>query len=352
MANSTVRVPKTCYIDLGLALLLWLVSGIAAPLLAQPARLKDLANIRGVRANYVAGFGLVVGLNGSGDSKKSLATNRAIANMLTRMGMKITSDEIVSGNIAAVMVTGDLPAFARNGDLLDVKISAVGDAKSLAGGTLIMTPLRAGNSEVYVVAQGAVVVGQASGSGPQVLTVARVPGGGVVEREFKPQLAKDGALTLSLRHADFTTATRVVEKVNQHFKGFFATAEDVGSVTVLIPPLFGARLVEFVAELESLTVEADIKAVVVLNERTGTVVMGNQVVIAPVSIAHGELSIHVSDKQKAATASDKSVVGLGGSTVGELVDSLNALGVKPADLIGILQSIHAAGALQAELKFM
>jgi flagellar P-ring protein precursor FlgI len=268
------------------------------------------------------------------------------------MGMKTLSQEIVAGNIAAVMVTGDLPAFARNGDHLDVKLSAVGDASSLAGGTLLMTPLRAGNNEVYAVAQGAVVVGQAGGKGVQVLTVARVPNGAVIEKEFLPVLAKDGKVILSLRQADFTTVTRVAEKINQHFRGFYATADDVASVSVLVPPLFESQLIEFIAELENLTVEADGKAVVVLNERTGTVVMGSQVVIDPISIAHGELSIRVGDKKKSKDQSGKTVVGIGGATVGELVESLNALGVKPADLVGILQSIHTAGALRAELKFM
>jgi flagellar P-ring protein precursor FlgI len=333
---------------------LFLAAAAAVPAaVAQPARIKDLANIRGVRDNYLVGFGLVVGLKGTGDSKKSLATNRAIAAMLTRLGMKTDSEEIVSGNIAAVMATGDLPPFARNGDTLDVKISAVGDASSLAGGTLIMTPMKAGNSEIFAVAQGTVVVGQASGAGAQVLTVARVPGGAVVEREFKPALAQDGKLTLSLKNADFTTATRMSEAINSHFKGFYATAEDVASIAVAVPPLYETRLVEFVAELEGLTVEADAKAVVVLNERTGTVVMGSQVVIEPVSVAHGELSIRVGGaKAKGKAATDKTVVGVGGATVGELIDSLNALGVKPADLVGILQTIHAAGALQDELKFM
>jgi flagellar P-ring protein precursor FlgI len=320
---------------------------------AEPSRLKDLVHIRGVRSNFMNGFGLVVGLKASGDSKKSLATNKAIANMLTRMGMKTSADEVATGNMAAVMVTAELPAFARIGENVDVKVSAIGDAKSLAGGTLILTPLKAGDSEVYAVAQGPVVVGQASGSGAQVLTVARVPQGATVEREFIPAVGESGILTLTLTRPDFTTGSRIAEAINKHLKGFFAEAKDVASVEVQVPPVFSGRLVEFISELEALKVEADVRAMVVMNERTGTVVMGSSVVIAPVSIAHGDLSIRVGDKKaKAAAGPDKHVVNMGGATVGDLIETMNALGVKPADLVGIVQSIHAAGALNAELKFL
>jgi flagellar P-ring protein precursor FlgI len=318
----------------------------------QPARIKDLASVRGVRPNFLNGIGLVVGLKNTGDSKKSLATNRAIATMLTRMGLKTAAEDVVAGNMAAVMITAELPPFARIGETLDVKVSAVGDAKSLAGGTLILTPLKAGNSEVFAVAQGAVVVGQASGQGASVLTVARVPGGATVEREFAPAIGTHGKITLALHDADFTTASRIADAVNEELKGFFAEAKDVGSVDVTIPPVFQDRLVDFLAEVEGVTVEADVKAVVVLNERTGTVVMGSKVALSPVAIAHGDLSIRVSDGKKAGKGAGKNVVNMNGATVGDLVDTLNALGVKPADLVGILQSMHAAGAIKAELKFL
>jgi len=159
---------------------------------AESTRLKDLVRVRGVRPNYVNGFGLVIGLRGTGDSKKSLTTNKMIAHMLTRMGMKTSEKEVVAGNMAAVMVTGELPAFAKIGDTFDLKVSAIGDSRNLSGGTLVLTPLSAGNSAVFAVAQGAVVVGQASGAGPQVLSVARVPQGATVEREFKPVIAAAG----------------------------------------------------------------------------------------------------------------------------------------------------------------
>jgi len=320
--------------------------------LAETVRIKDLTNVRGVRSNFLNGIGLVVGLKASGDSKKSLATNKAIATMMTRMGLTIKPEDIVSGNIAAVMVTAELPPFSRIGDAVDVKVSAVGDAKSLAGGTLILTPMRAGNSEVFAVAQGAVVVGQASGNGAQVLTVARVPQGATIEKEFLPSIGVKGKLTLSLITPDFTTTTRIAESINRKMKSFIAEAKDVGSVEVTIPELYRDRLVEFISEIEGIYVEPDHKAVVVMNERTGTVVMGGGIVIANVAIAHGDLSIKVDGKKEAAKSPGKNVVNVGGTTVSELIETLNALGVKPADLVGIVQSIHAAGALKADLRFL
>lgn len=318
---------------------------------AATARLKDLVHVRGVRSNFLNGLGIVVGLKATGDSKKSLATNKAVANMLTRMGMKITAEEVVSGNMAAVLVTAELPPFARSGETIDVKVSVVGDAKSLAGGTLIMTPLTAINGDVYAVAQGPVVVGQASGNGPQVLTVARVPQGGVIEREFIPSLAGDGKLVLSLIQPDFTTSSRIAEAINRKLKGFFAEARDISSIIVSLPSSYRDRVVEFMAEIETLTVDADTKAVVILNERTGTVVMGSQIVLSPVAIAHGDLSIRIGGGTSKNTG-QKALVGIKGSTVGDLIETLNGLGVKPGDLVGILQSLHAAGALKAELRFI
>lgn len=335
---------------LALILLLALFGG-SVPAAAQSARIKDLVQVRGVRPNFLNGIGLVVGLKSTGDSRKSLATDRAVATMLTRMGLKTTAEEVAMGNIAAVLVTGELKPYARIGETIDVKVSAIGDAKSLAGGTLVLTPLKAGNSEVFAVAQGSVVVGQANGNGPQVLTVARVPEGGTVEREFQPILAAYGKLTLMLKDPDFTTASRIAEAINENLKGFYAEPKDVGAVEVTVPPAFENRVVDFIAEVEVMRVVADVKAVVVLNERTGTVVMGGGVVLGPVAIAHGDLSIQVGDKKKK-DGKKKNVVAVGGTTVGDLIESLNALGVKPADLIGILQSMHAAGALKAELKFL
>ncbi len=322
-----------------------------AMLLAQEVRLKDMVQIRGVRTNQVYGLGLVIGLNGSGDSKKSMATNRAAASMLSRLGMQLKEEEVVSGTMAIVMVTADLPPFARNGDKFDVKVSTVGDAKSLAGGNLVVTPLRAADGKTYAVAQGSVVIGKATGSGTQVQTVTTIPDGAMVERELAVDFAKSGSLTLALKDPDFTTTQRICDVINSHFRGFYAQAVDPSAVSVNIPPPFEGKTVEFVAEMESLKVVADRAAVVVLNERTGTVVMGADIMVTPVSISHGDLSIQVGGKQKDASGRE-TIVDVNGSSIGALVKSLNAMGVKPADLVSILNSLKSAGALKADLRVM
>lgn len=331
---------------MGFALLL--IDGTSS---AQDVRIKELVNVRGVRSNQVMGVGLVVGLNKTGDSAASLSTNKATAAMLQRMGLKVTDQQVSGGTAALVMVTADLPAFARNGDRVDVRVSTLGDAKGLAGGVLMSTALKANDGQVYGMAQGPVVVGQANGAGAQVLTVANVPTGMTVEREFSPVIDKDGLVTLSLKRPDFTTNRRLVEAINRHFKGFYATSRDVHGVDVEIPALFDGRTVDFIAELEGLRVTIDQKAVVVINERTGTVVMGGDVMIAPVTISHGDLSISVGGsgggkKQGAA------VVNIGGSTVSKLIEGMNAMGMKPSDLIGVMQALQSAGALQGDLQFM
>ena len=313
-------------------------------------RIKDLTNVRGVRPNHLLGFGLVIGLAGSGDSKASLVTSRAAARMLTNLGMTTEAAEVTGGSVAAVMVTTDLPAFARSGDRIDVRLSTIGDARSLAGGTLVTTPLKAADQKVYAASYGPVVVGQADGVGPRVLTVATVPNGGIVEREFHPELGTDGQLTLSLKNPDFTVSSRIAAAINTAFRGFFATAEDLAAVSVRVPPMFEDQLVDFVARLEKITVKVDQKAMIVVNERTGTVVVGQNVRISPVAISHRNL--HIAVAQEDQTLAAERVVPVQGSTVGDLTESMNALGVSPADLIGILQSIKAAGALQAELKFL
>ncbi len=319
--------------------------------IAEEARVKDLVNIRGVRSNQLIGYGLVVGLPGTGDSAKSLTTNRSVASMLTRLGITSVAGETVGGSAAAVVATIDLPTFARSGDKVDVRISAIEDAKSLAGGTLLMTPMRAGDGGIYVIGQGAVVVGQATGSGTSILTVANVPGGGVVEKEFTPTLAVGGYLDVNLRNPDFTTNARIVDAINEKMKGFYAESIDPAAIKIEVPKHYAGRQIEFIAEVENLIVKVDRKAVVAINERTGTVVLGSEVSIGSVSIAHGDLSISVGGKNTKAN-SKQHVVDIEGTTVGELVKSLNAMGVKPKDLIGILQAMHAAGALSADLRML
>ncbi len=319
---------------------------------AQEVRIKELANVRGVRSNQIMGVGLVVGLSKTGDSATSLSTNKATAAMLQRMGLKVNEQQLTGGTAALVMVTADLPAFSRNGDRLDVRVSTLGDAKSLSGGVLLSTALKAQDSNVYAMAQGPVVVGQASGVGTQVQTVAVVPGGLTVEREFMPVVDRDGVITLSLKRPDFTTNRRVVETLNKHFRGFFASSKDQHAIDVQIPSMFEGRTVDFIAELEGLKVAVDQKAVVLINERTGTVVMGGDVMISPVTISHGDLSISIAGSGGGTKKKGAAVVNLGGANVSKLIEGMNSMGMKPTDLIGVMQALQSAGALQGELRFM
>lgn len=328
-------------------ILSWLMS---SALLAQGSKIKDLVNIKGQRTNEVMGFGLVVGLNGTGDSEASLATNRAMTSLLDRLGMFPGDEAVLTQSAAAVVVTGQLPSFLRAGDKIDVKVSILGDATSLAGGTLLMTPLSAGDGQVYVVASGPVVVGQANGAGAQTLTVAHVPGGGQVERNFSPSFVSRGLIELSLRQPDFTTASRITRTINQYFRGFYARSVNPSLIEVELPERYTNRPVEFISELELLRVEADQPAVVVLNERTGTVVMGGDIRISKIVLSHNGLSLSVDPDNK--DAKEDVMIPVEGTTVADLVKSLNAMGVKPQDLISILQSMHASGALRAEIKYL
>jgi flagellar P-ring protein FlgI len=321
----------------------------ANPCLAGASRIRDLVTIRGVRTNTVSGIGLIIGLSGSGDSKKSLATSNAAANMLTRMGIKTDSADVVAGNMAVVVVTGELKPFSRNGEVFDVRVSTVGDAKSLTGGTLLLTPLRAGNGDVYAVAQGTVVTAQGATNGNQIASVGTVPSGGTVEREISAKFASGGSIVLVLREPDFTTNVRIADAINTKFRGFFAVSSDPGAIQVMVPPDYTDREMEFTAEVEQLKVDADHKSVVIVNERTGTVVMGSDVAVEPVTISHGSLTITVKEGKK---TEEKSIVRVSEPSVRTLVDTLNALGVRPQDLAAIIQSMHAAGAIHAELKFL
>lgn len=318
---------------------------------AQQVRLKDLVNIKGIRANKLLGYGVVFGLAKTGDTQGSETTRQTVSHMMNRMGIKVSPDQLVSGNFASVIATAELPPYAQNGDRIDVRISTNGDAISLAGGTLMLTPLKAGDGNIYALAQGPVVVGPADGSGTQVLTVARLPGGALIEREFRPDFAPENQVTLSLKKQDFTTNKRIAEVINKHFRGFFAKSPDPGTILVQIPFPFQTKKVAFLSELENLSVKTDQKAVVVLNERTGTVVMGSGVTIAPVTISHKNLSVKVSLPNEK-TNQDHSLLEVSGVTVGQVIQSLNRLGVRPDDLIGILQAIAAAGALNGEIIFI
>lgn len=312
-------------------------------------RIKDIVDIKGNRTNHVQGIGLVVGLAGTGDSPASLTTNKLVANLITRMGIATSPQGVVTQSLAAVVVTGELKAFARNGSRVDIKVSVIGDAKNLAGGTLLPTRLIAGDGQVYVIASGQILIGQANGVGAKTLTVAAIPEGGMVEREFTPDLVGKSGLSLTLKDPDFTSNARIAEAINRHFKGYYASSLDSTGVVVKVPRLFVGKLVDFISQLESLTITKDVEAVVVINERTGTIVMGAGVSIEPVVVSHGDLTIRIGEGEN---VKDQSLAPVSGSTVGQLIESLNALGIKPADLVGIMQAVHASGSLNAKLRIM
>ncbi|MCB0350805.1 MAG: flagellar basal body P-ring protein FlgI [Bdellovibrionales bacterium] len=322
----------------------------AAALNAKAARLKDIANVRGVRTNQLVGYGIVIGLNGTGDSKAEF-TSSSMSRMLDRLGMKLSQKDIASKNVAAVIVTAELPAFARSGNKLDVTISSIGDASSLKGGMLIQTPLRAADQQTYAVAQGSVLVGY-SGSGVHE-TVARMPNGAMIERDVGGDFASRNMFRLTLSNPDFTTAARVAKKVNSELSGKYASALDAGTVDIISPPSYEGKGVDLLAIIESLDVSPDIRAKVVVNEKTGTVVIGNGVKISRVAISHGDLSLKVGgDSAGKKVDGDKVIVLEESANVGDIVKAINRLGVGPKDLITILQSIKAAGALQADLEIL
>lgn len=339
-------------------------------------RVKDVARIHGVRENQIYGLGLVVGLQGTGDGSGSRANVQMIANMLEGFGVTVSPNDLRMRNIAAVMVTADISTAVRTGDRINVTVSSIGDARSLQGGFLLQTPLQAANGQIFAVAQGPVSIGgfvvRGGGSGAQVnhATVGMVPNGAIVEREIDSSFEENGLISLVLAEPDFTTAARLVSVINQAYNSDLAWAVDQATIQVNVPVSFRNNVVGFIAEVEELPIRPDVNARVVINERTGTVVMGSSVRIAAVAVSHGSLSVRVesssqvsqppsfSDGQTVVTQqtsieieepkSQFTVID-GGSSVQDLVDALNAIGASPRDIIAILQAVKAAGALFGEL---
>lgn len=354
---------------------------LALPYTADATRIKDIASIDGVRDNQLVGYGLVVGLNGSGDSDQTKFPVQTLSNLLERSGVTIRRTDITVKNLAAVMVTATLPPFAKQGTKLDVLVSSMGDAKSLAGGTLVMTPLKGGDGQVYAVAQGAVSTsafsygGQAASAQKNHPTAGRVPEGALVERELPNILSDRSRLRLNLHNPDFTTASRLAAAINSKFNSTIAVCNDPGSVLLSIPERYHGNTVEFAAAMEGLEVQPDTAAKVVLNERTGTIVMGNAVRISTVAVAHGNLTLTIKETPMVSQPAPFSRVGetvvvprtdikvteqkggglsvlKEGANIGDVVRALNAIGVTPRDLMGIMQAIKAAGALQGELAIL
>lgn len=340
-------------------------------------RIKDVASIRGMRDNQLIGFSIVIGLNGTGDSAGSLLSRKPLRNALERIGISITLDEIKGRSIAAVMVTTNLPSSAKQGQKLDVTVSALGDAISLRGGTLVMVPLRATNRKVFAVAQGAITgipFGTESPEGLEITgaeaysfdprnnivpTVGKVVGGAIVEKEVNIHLNSRTRIFLNLKEPDFTTSFRLAKAINRSLGEGSAKAIDAGSIEISVPASYLGQTVELISKVENLEIEPDSIAKVVLDERTGTVVMGTNVQILPVAISQGALNIIIGEEAEGNqvenennnTSEENKGVFLfkGGIDIKEVVDGLNKIGVSNLALIEILKTIKSAGALKAEL---
>jgi flagellar P-ring protein precursor FlgI len=386
-------------------LLFFLVLFTLSP--AWGSRFKDIATFKGIRSNELLGYGLVVGLNNTGDGRTTEFTVRTIVNMLERMGITIPSDRITQislKNVAGVIVTATLPPFSRSGNRIDVHVSSLGDATSLGGGTLLLTPLKGPDQQVYALAQGPVVIGGfaasgASGTGVQKNhpTVGIISKGALIEKEVPFSLEGKKELAISLFNPDFTTAEKMKETINRFMGGPYSKCLDSGTIKISIPEPLQNNIAEWMASLERLEVAPDTVAKVVLNEKTGTVVLGENVRISTVAVAHGNLTIQIKETQNVSQPlpfapappagtppiavppgkGTGTIVAPGGATVvtpessvavkeeggsllmvpsgvnlGEVVRALNAIGATPRDLIVILQTIKAAGALQADLEIL
>ena len=344
----------------------------------QAERIKDVARFEGVRDNQLLGYGIIVGLDGTGDKGK--AASISIINMLTRMGITVSSSDLSTKSIAAVVVTSTLPPFAKPGMKIDALVSTIGDAKNLQGGTLLLTPLKGPDGKVYGLAQGPISIGGFSAEGDAASvqknhpTAGKIPEGITIEREPVFSLGNGNDIRLFLKKADFATADEISKKINIALKGRYASTIDPSAVRLVIPVEYKSNVVGLIARVDALNVKIDMPAKIVINERTGTVVIGENVRISPVAIAHGSLAIEINEKSMvsqpqpfapigaetkviprtgiAVTEQKSSLVPVSGVTLGDVIKALNVLGVTPRDLISILQALKAAGALQAELEII
>lgn len=363
-----------------IGLLLAIVGQGAPPSHAQSSsavRVKDVASLQGYPAQPLVGYGLVVGLNKTGDRRQTIFSAQTLANMLEKLGVIVPGEDVKIENIAAVLVTAELPPFARQGARLDVTVSSIGDARSLQGGTLIATGLRGPDGTLHALAQGPLTLGGfgggSGGNSVQVnhLTAGRVPSGALVQVAQRVTLPADGALTLALAQADYATASQLAESINRELGPGAARAMDPGAVAVSVPGEYRGAVPELMARLEALPVQVDTAARVVINERTGTVVVGSGVRIGAAAVAHGNLSVKIStrfnvsqpapfsrggetvvvpEEDVEVTEGDARLVALQeGTTLESVVRALNALGATPRDIIAIMQALHVAGALRAEI---
>lgn len=349
---------------------------VLTPVKADAARLKDIASFSGVRTNELVGYGLVVGLAGTGDGTSSTFTLRSMSNMLEKMGVEANPSTLKPSNVAAVMVTAKLPVSAKPGAPLDVTVSSLGDADSLLGGVLLVTPLKGLDGRVYAVAQGSLtiggftVAGEAATAQRNIPTVGRIPNGAVVERAVPFKFNNQDRMTVNLSVRDFGTTMEVVNKINGALGGNYASAKDISTVDLELPEQFRGNMVPLMASLENLNISPDGKAKVVVDEKTGTVVLGQDVRLSKVAVAHGNLQIIISETEDVSQpgpfsdgttvvspVTDLEIVEqnnplmlMEGATLQELVDGLNAIGAAPRDLISIIRALKAAGSLHAEVE--
>jgi flagellar P-ring protein precursor FlgI len=344
------------------------------------SRIKDITSVEGVRQNQLIGYGIVIGLNGTGDTLNNIPfTRQSLQAMLERLGVNIRGQTLRTGNVAAVMVTANLPPFGTQGTRIDVTVSAMGDAKSLQGGTLLVTPLLGADGNVYAVGQGSLAIGGFSAEGDAaritrgVPTVGRISNGAIIEREIDFQLNKLPHLRLALRNPDFTTAKRAAAAINDYLGGPVAEPVDPGTVQLSVPKAFEGKVVALLTEIEQLQVEPDMPAKIIIDERSGIIVMGRDVRVSTVAVAQGNLTVSISETPQVSQPAPqsrgqtvvvpRSKVGVTedgkrlalvreGVSLQQLVDGLNALGIGPRDMIAILQAVKAAGAIQADIEVM
>src|SRR5262245_58001507 len=362
------------------------IAALAALLVLSPiggqaaSRIKDLTSVEGVRQNQLIGYGLVVGLSGTGDTLNNIPfTRQSLQAMLERLGVNIRGQTLRTGNVAAVMVTANLPAFATQGTRMDVTVSALGDAKSLQGGTLLVTPLLGADGNVYAVAQGSLAISgfQAEGEAAKIVrgvpTVGRISNGAIIEREIEFALNKLPQLRLALRNPDFTTAKRIASAINDFIGAATAEPLDPSTVQVTIPKQFQGNVIALLTEVEQLQIEPDLPAKVVIDERSGIIVMGRDVRVSTIAVAQGNLTVTISEtpvvsqplpfSRGETRVAPRTRIGVQeegkklavvkeGVSLQQLVDGLNTLGIGPRDLISILQAIKAAGAIQADIEVM
>lgn len=361
---------------IALAVILTVGVAVLRPVDASAARLKDIASFSGVRTNELVGYGLVVGLAGTGDGTSSTFTMRSMANMLEKMGVEADPTKLKPKNVAAVMVTAKMPVSAQPGSQIDVTVSSLGDSKSLLGGILLITPLKGLDGRVYAVAQGALTIGGFSASGEaasaqkNIPTVGRIPNGANVERGVPFKFNNQERMTVNLTVRDFGTTMQVVNKINATMGGDFASARDISTIELALPDNFRGNMVPLMASLENLDISPDGKAKVVVDEKTGTVVLGQDVRLSKVAVAHGNLQIVIAESENvsqpgpfsdgetvvtpqtdlAINEQNNQLMLMEGATLQELVDGLNAIGAAPRDLISIIRALKVAGSLHAEVE--